>query len=169
MSKGQKPIPVDIGNYLQYDETTGDLTWIKKTSKYSNVPIGNIAGVHMPDGHIRTAFKNNSYYNHRIAWFLKTGSQPPDEIDHFDENGSNNRWNNLRDSKNQNQHNRGKYTSNTSGYKGVHWHKQHNKWNAKIMCKGETYHLGYFDTPELAYEAYCTAADKYHKEFSNYG
>jgi AP2 domain len=58
---------------------------------------------------------------------------------------------------------------NTSGYKGVSWEKTNSKWRAYINVHKKRYHLGYFDTPELAYAAYCEAALKLHGKFACLG
>lgn len=43
--------------------------------------------------------------------------------------------------------------NNTSGVKGVRWHKRLSKWQASIGFKGKTYHIGYYDTIIKAKEA----------------
>ena len=66
----------------------------------------------------------------------------------------------------QNQHNRRMPSRNTSGYKGIYWQASHRKWHARILIKGVRKSLGYFDTKEAAYAAYCIAAPIYHGEFA---
>ena len=39
------------------------------------------------------------------------------------------------------------YTNHPSGYKGVSWDKQANKWKAEIVSYGSRRHLGFFTTP----------------------
>jgi len=46
------------------------------------------------------------------------------------------------------------YRSNSSGYRGVAWHKHIKKYVARINFKGKSYSLGYFDDPGKASEAY---------------
>lgn len=41
-------------------------------------------------------------------------------------------------------------TRNTSGYKGVSWHKYSQKYQVQIMIGGKTTHLGQFDNPKAA-------------------
>lgn len=87
-------------------------------------------------------------------------------VDHIDGNGLNNRRSNLRPcSIAQNQHNRGMARTNTSGFKGVCWDVQGEKWGASIRAFGRQMNLGRFDTAEEAYAAYCAAAARYHGEF----
>ena len=68
----------------------------------------------------------------------------------------------------QNGQNRGKPMNNTSGFKGVSFHKQHKKYQAQIKIpEGKVKHLGYFITAKEASEEYQNAAKKYHGEFYN--
>ena len=66
-------------------------------------------------------------------------------VDHIDNVKSNNNINNLRwATKNEQAMNVGISKRNTSGYKGVEWNKQTNKWRACITINGNTIHLGFF-------------------------
>ena len=49
-----------------------------------------------------------------------------------------------------------------SGFKGVHWVKQSNKWKASIGYNKKNYHLGLFSDPEKAFLVYQDAAKKLH-------
>ena len=57
------------------------------------------------------------------------------------------------------------YQSNTSGVRGVSWHKGQNKWQARIGFKGKTILLGYFDDIEDAKAARKEAEEEYFKAF----
>lgn len=102
---------------------------------------------------------------HRFVAGLEHGD--PQLVDHRDTNGLNNTRSNLRvcmdthNSKNQR-----KRVNNTSGFKGVCFKKSMGKWCARISVNYLRVHLGYFDTVELAYDAYKTAAIKHHGEFA---
>lgn len=77
----------------------------------------------------------------------------PLQVDHRNGDSLDNRRENLRlATPSQNTANRRKPKSNTSGFKGVGWSKDHKKWVAYYGkgCKK----IGYFDTPEKAHEAY---------------
>jgi len=91
-------------------------------------------------------------------------------VDHRDHNGLNNRKSNLRVcSHTENIRNSRKRLDNTSGYRGVCWNKKLRKWQAEINVNGEVIYLGTFKDIEKAYQAYCKASRRYHKDYSNIG
>lgn len=55
-----------------------------------------------------------------------------------------------------------------SGYKGVSWDKEREKWEAHITVDGRKRHLGHFDLGTQAAGAYRKAADKHFGEFARY-
>ena len=86
-------------------------------------------------------------------------------VDHRDGNGLHNCRINLRLATNQqNLCNRGAPKSNTSGFKGVSWHR--NRWRAKIQSNGKHFHLGRFKDINDAARAYDAAAKVLHGEFA---
>jgi hypothetical protein len=89
------------------------------------------------------------------------------ETDHKDHDTLNNQCYNLRPATpHQNTCNRRLRSDSSSGYKGVYWDKRNKKWQAKIGFNGKRKTIGRFDTPELAFEAYCKAAKELHGDFS---
>lgn len=91
------------------------------------------------------------------------------EVDHINLIGTDNRRENLRlATRNQQVWNQGKKSSNTSGYKGVSWHREMKKFQARIMFKKQSLILGYFDTPEEAHKAYCEKAKELFGEFARF-
>jgi len=95
---------------------------------------------------------------------------PPDnlQIDHINKNTLDNRRCNLRVCTNsENQMNRGKTRSNTSGYKGVNLEKkkQRKKYRARITANKTTHYLGNFEKPADAGKAYKEAAKVHHGEY----
>lgn len=86
-------------------------------------------------------------------------------VDHIDHNPLNNLDSNLRPAtRAQNAQNAATYASSTSGFKGVSFHK--GVWRARIQANGKRIDLGGFNTPELAYAAYCRAAKQLHGDFA---
>lgn len=89
------------------------------------------------------------------------------KVDHRDGNGLNNTRANLRlCSDSQNQGNRNMPASNTSGYKGVYWHKRSKKWDALIKFQGKKIHLGLHENKTDAALAYNEAAVRLFGEFA---
>jgi hypothetical protein len=88
-------------------------------------------------------------------------------IDHVDGDRCNNRKNNLRCcTRSQNNRNRIRHYTNTSGFKGVTWHARAKKWQAQLSkTKGKSY-IGLFNTKEEAATAYNKAALEWHGEFA---
>lgn len=88
-------------------------------------------------------------------------------IDHIDGNGLNNQRSNLRQSTHkQNRGNSQRNINNTSGFKGVSWHKRDKVWRAYIRSNDIHIHLGNFDSSVRAACAYDDAAREIHGEFA---
>ncbi len=58
-------------------------------------------------------------------------------------------------------------SNNTSGYRGVSFHKRKNKYQATIMVNRKQIYLGSYDTALEASEAYQAAAKKMFGEFNS--
>ena len=128
---------------LNYDPLTGVFIWI--VTPTICVKVGSVAGCLDKKGYIDIGISGKIYKAHRLAWLYVYGYFPEYEIDHIDRNKSNNRINNLRHASHQcNQRNVGLQQNNTSGIKGVSWHKQRDKWRAEIKVNYKNYHLGLF-------------------------
>ncbi len=107
------------------------------------------------------------YYAHRLAWLYVHGEWPPEQVDHIDSDGLNNRIANLRlATRSENCRNSRTPRTNTSGLKGVSASGCANgRWRARIKISGREHHLGTFDTPEEAHAAYAAAAREHFGEF----
>ncbi len=100
---------------------------------------------------------------HRVIMKTPVGM----ETDHIDKNGLNNQRSNLRIcTKAENRRNQTIYKNNTSGFKGVSFIPNRNKWRAAITLNRKNINLGDFKAAELADEAYKEASIKYHGAFS---
>lgn len=124
------------------------------------------------NGYVATSWHDEtSQYNmllHRLIIQLSGQKIPDDkEIDHKDMNKLNCLEDNLRIcNRSQNNQNKGKQKNNTSDWKGVSWHKQTKKWQAKIGVNNKRIFLGLFDKPNDAAKTYNIAAVKYFGEFA---
>lgn len=88
-------------------------------------------------------------------------------VDHVDGDGLNNQRGNLRPATQAlNARNVPKPASNTSGFKGVTWHKAAEKWAAQIHVDGRHLHLGLFLSPHEAARTYDAAAVEYFGAFA---
>jgi hypothetical protein len=89
-------------------------------------------------------------------------------IDHLDGDPLNNQKKNLRIcTHSENMRNRNLYVNNTSGFKGVYWHKTTKKWMSYIRINKKSLYLGIYTCPIDAARAYNEAALKYHGEFAH--
>lgn len=91
------------------------------------------------------------------------------EVDHVHSDDTlDNRKANLRlATHSQNKCNVKRRADNKSGYKGVSWSKQKNKWQAHIESKGKQINLGLFTNLVDAAIAYDKAAKELHGEFAS--
>lgn len=102
-------------------------------------------------GYVVTKIDGNYVPLHRIINDTPSGY----ETDHINGDISDNRCSNLRTvTFSENQMNRGAQTNNGSGYKGVSWRRDKNKYQARVEKDKQKIHLGYFDDVEEAALAY---------------
>ena len=104
--------------------------------------------------HCAVRLLGKTYKAHRIVWLFHYGEWPKGEIDHINGDGRDNRLCNLRDvSHAENCKNMPLASNNKSGFRGVHWDKQHSKWRAFIKDNGLSKYIGLFDDIALAVAA----------------
>jgi hypothetical protein len=100
--------------------------------------------------------------------FIENVDNKPD-VDHKDNNRSNNNVLNLRyATKKENGMNRTKSLKCSSIYKGVHWNEQRQKWQTHIKVNNKQTHLGCFDNDEGAGLCYDWHALLYFGDFAKY-
>ncbi|PAD91652.1 HNH endonuclease [Shouchella clausii] len=76
-------------------------------------------------------------------------------VEHKDRNPLNNQKSNLRIcTQADNTRNVALSKTNTSGYKGVTWHKRRNKWQVNIRYDGKMRYLGLYDNKHIAARVY---------------
>jgi len=146
---------------LHYDPETGVFTRLVSTN--NRVKVGAVAGTIHHTGYCRIKIDGKDYLAHRLAFLYMTGEFPKDQADHIDGNPANNRWSNLRECTHaENQQNRASKPGSTSKHVGINRYKKTQKWRAAIKINGKPIHLGYFETEEAAYQAYCKAKAEHH-------
>lgn len=154
-----------LKSILHYDPDTGIFTWLAALS--DRIRVGNHAGYRRPDGYLLIRINKQTYRAHRLAWMYVHGRWPTNQIDHINCDPRDNRIVNLREAtQSQNNMNVGARRTNTSGYKGVSWHKAHNKWRAVIQVNGKHKHLGLFATAEEAAAVHDATAKAIYGEFA---
>ena len=141
---------------LSYDLETGHFFWKCSGKK---IVKGKQAGRIMRKGYRQLMLDGVLYLEHRLAWFYVYKKWPNFQIDHINEVKTDNRILNLRDvcqTKNLLNQSRPQ-KNNTSGFRGVSFQAKTGKYRAQLMIEGKQHHLGEFETPELAYQAYLSA------------
>lgn len=108
---------------------------------------------------------NKTILMHRVI--VNMSDDDDREVKHLDGNGLNNtRGNLLILTHAQIRQNADKRSDNTSGYKGVFWRKDNNKWMAQIGYENKNIYLGMFVDKIEAARAYDAAAKKCFGEFA---
>lgn len=98
---------------------------------------------------------------------IKPTDDPTLIIDHIDDNGLNNQRDNLRlITKGDNNRRARISTVNTSGYKGVSYDPNRDKYYAYIQHNGKSINLGRWSTAEKAATAYNSKAKELFGEFA---
>lgn len=155
---------------LTYNPLSGVFTWNSRSvgnhfknkravGVFNALYSGSVAGAVVSSNKSATSYiaikiNGKSHKAHRLAFIYMTGDAP-EEVDHIDHNGMNNKWTNLRPSdRKDNSKNIPKQKSNKTGVIGVNWHKAAKKWQARAVDKdGKRIDLGRFDNFEDAVEA----------------
>lgn len=128
---------------LAYDSVAGEFFWV---ASRGGSKLGKKAGTLTQNGYLHITYNYKAYLAHRLAWFFVHGKWPDGMIDHINRNKLDNRIENLRVVDNQtNQRNAGMSAKNTSGHRGVYWHKNKKKWLASIRVDNKQLHLGSYN------------------------
>lgn len=154
-----EPSAERLREIYDYDPQTGHLIFRRNTG--GTGLKGQVSGSicrrtpQRGGGYRLMRFNGREWGAHHLVWLWHHGRVATGHIDHINRDRADNRIENLREcTASQNLMNRPKQSTNTSGYKGVATVRSTGRWRATLQNK----HLGCFDTPEEAFEAYKAAA-----------
>ena len=150
----------ELKDILHYDPDTGVFRW--RISPRYGIKPGDEAGYIQADGYRKIVIGRKWYQAHRLVFLYMEGYLPENQVDHINRNRADNRWRNLREAAQVCQsQNRSLNKNNSSGYKGVSFHKKTGKWSAYIKLDYKHKYLGLFTSAveaairRLCYEYEC--------------
>lgn len=133
------------------------MQWKWYVTKYGRYAVRNAR-------HADTIETGKMIYLHDV---IATRKGLKSKIDHTNRNSLDNRRNNLREATNaQNLANRGPQRNNTTGYKGVVYDQQRDRWIAQIKVNQKHIFLGRFGIKLEVARAYNKGAKKYFGKFA---
>ena len=145
------PTQERLKELMHYDPETGVFT---RRIDRGNTRAGTVAGTTTSKGYGYVGVDGAQYMSHRLAYLYVYGEMPAGMLDHHDQDKGNNRISNLRPATaTQNKLNTGVRAHNTSGYTGVSWRKETQKWLVQITVNRKTHNLGHFTSLEDAVAA----------------
>jgi len=164
------PKQAELQEWLDYNPATGIFVW-KKEPRKIGPKLGKPAGTTNKHGYVLISVPGYGQLPaHRLAWIYIHGIEIGGaEVDHEDNNPSNNAIGNLRLATSQEQkRNKRVQSNNRSGLKGAYYHACHKgkKWRSQIKVGETLIFLGYFHTPEEAHAAYGEAAEQHFGKFA---
>ena len=152
---------------LSYNKETGVFVW-KKPRR--GIRVGQVAGYASNNGkkgYWIIRIDGFNCYAHRLAFIYMKGVEPPDQVDHIDGNGLNNKLSNLRlVSVTENKQNQKRRVDNFSGCTGVSFNK--GAWRARIVVNKKEVNLGRFKS-KIDAEAARKSAEKHYGFHKNHG
>lgn len=153
----------EMKEYFSVNFETGLVTRIKNFSGKGGSKIGDVMTCKNGRGYIQFNFKSKSLLAHRFIFYCYHNELYP-IIDHKDTIITNNWISNLRAATHQqNMQNQNKpQRNNTTGYLGVSFRKDKQKYEAQIGINGKIKRLGFYQTAELASEAYLKVKREIH-------
>lgn len=126
---------------LKYEPKTGLFYWRLRLSK--RIQVGAVAGCLNRQGYVVIRAYSKLYLAHRLAYLFVYG-KTPNVVDHVNRNKQDNRIANIRNcTMAENNDNRDRLKTNSSGKEGVSYCKTYSKYVAYIEYKGKRKNLGY--------------------------
>lgn len=144
------PLIPELSDLLDYNPTTGDLTWNAPT-KGRRIK-GNVAGFVGSDGNRFIGYRGVHMPYGKVCLFKATG-KIPEHVIHIDGDNTNFKLNNIAPAPYGVSHLLRKPVSKSPMPKGVVFHKSTGRYTARIQRRDRTIHVGTFDTLEAAVNA----------------
>ena len=149
-----------------FEHRDGKLYWKKVAHSNKQYLVGKEVGSIHKTGYRHVTWMGKIHKVHRLIFLLEHGYLPK-EIDHINGDRQDNRLENLREvTRSENQFNKAMCSNNTSGFRGVNWHKHSKSWVVRVCTKGKTKILGYFKDLELAGLVADEARNLYHGKYA---
>lgn len=138
MSSTQTDLTLDqVNKVLTYDPISGILLWnagicikgVRPSSRAGHIKKTGYRGIRL---------FGKLYLEHRLIWFIQTGAFPTGEIDHINQDRSDNSWANLREvTRSENSRNRSRNPDSKLGEHGIWFNSRTNKYVAEITVDGK--------------------------------
>ncbi len=157
-------MPVRENNEMLCDFVNGKIYRLKSNS-WKEV------GTKSPSGYLYFLLNGKSLMVHRYIYenYYCISLNQDQIINHKNHKRDDNRICNLEIVSNQqNCQYKSIPKNNTSGVKGISWHKQNKKWRAQINVNGKNTHLGLFENIEEAKVAWVTKATELNNQGHKY-
>ncbi|QHJ79568.1 MAG: HNH nuclease [Caudoviricetes sp.] len=148
----------NLHELFRYED--GRIYWLIRPSKRTKA--GERAGYAHNDGYRQVSVSPKRIMEHRVIWEMHNGPIPDGmQIDHINHVRDDNRIENLRlVTGKDNSRNKKLNRRNTSGFTGVQFNKEINKWLARIVVDGKVITIGYFETFDEAKSARISRQEK---------
>lgn len=167
-SKSSEPVPINILKGLfTVDYESGTL--IRRVSTY-RAQKEAVAGYKANNGYLAVSVVGVRALVHRVIWAIHYDAWPEGDIDHIDNDKTNNRIPNLRmATKSQNSMNTRIRKDSTTGIKGVCYNSANSNYRVRLIKDNTPVEVGSFLTIQAAAEAVKLARKKIHGDFCNHG
>ncbi|ANT45379.1 HNH homing endonuclease [Pectobacterium phage Khlen] len=143
-----KIIPTGLRDQFSYNKDTGVIIRLARQGNYQ--ANTHCTSVCTTGNYLKITYRGTQYLQHRVAWFLHYGTQPPDVIDHVNGNGLDNRIVNLREATTStNQMNIKATSKSTTGVKGIFPVRGGKLYRAEVCIDGKRYQKHAADPKKL--------------------